>query len=122
MDRGYPNTYILDFLEYNPVKELDLDIISNPPYSGAKSFVEKSLQCVSAGHKVAMFLKLQFLEGKERRKLFDVSPPRTVYVSSSRLICAPNGKFDKTKSSAVAYAWYVWEKGFVGKPTIDWIN
>jgi hypothetical protein len=24
--------------------------------------------------------------------------------------------------SAVAYAWYVWEKGFSGKTTIEWIN
>ena len=74
-DRGYPNTHVLDFLSYEPKRELDLDIITNPPYSKAKSFVEKSLQCISTGHKVAMFLKLQFLEGKERRKLFDFAPP-----------------------------------------------
>jgi intein/homing endonuclease len=88
----------------------------------AKQFVERSLQCVAKGHKVAMFLKLQFLEGKERRKLFDVFPPRVVYVSSSRLYCAPNGRFQEGQSSAVAYAWFVWEKGFVGKPEIAWIN
>lgn len=74
-DRGYPNTHVLDFLSYEPKRELDLDIITNPPYSKAKSFVEKSLQCISTGYKVAMFLKLQFLEGKERRKLFDFAPP-----------------------------------------------
>ena len=121
-DRGYPNTYVLDFLSYEPKRELDLDIITNPPYSKAKSFVEKSLQCISTGHKVAMFLKLQFLEGKERRKLFDFAPPCRVYVSSSRLICAPNGIFENNKSSAVCYAWFVWEKGFKGEPVIKWFN
>lgn len=122
VDRGYPNTHILNFLQYQPMKELDLDIISNPPYSEAQSFVEKSIQCVATGHKVAMFLKLQFLEGKARRSLFNQHPPKIVYVSSGRLLCAPNGDFEKTKSSAVAYAWFVWEKGYRGKPMIDWIN
>ena len=121
VNRGYPNTEIIDFLAFNPMEELDLDIITNPPYSRAQQFVEKSLQCVSKGHKVAMFLKLQFLEGKSRRKLFDFAPPKFVYVSSSRLVCAPNGVF-QNKASAVCYAWFVWVKGFKGEPTIRWFN
>lgn len=91
----------------------------------AKNFVEKSLQCISKGHKVAMFLKLQFLEGKERRKLFEISPPKIIYVASGRLLCAKNAEFEamrKGGGSAVAYAWFVWERGYKGKPTIDWIN
>lgn len=24
--------------------------------------------------------------------------------------------------SAIAYAWYVWEKGFTGDPVIKWFN
>lgn len=59
-----------------------------------------------------MFLKIQFLEGKERRKLFEEHPPKTVYVSSSRLNCAKNGDFITYPKSAMAYAWYVWEKGY----------
>lgn len=122
IDRGYPNTHILDFLNFNPNKELDLDIITNPPYKYAKQFVEKALQCVSTGHKVAMFLKLQFLESKERKKFFEVAPPKFVYVASGRLICAMNGGFEKYPSSAIAYAWFVWEKGYQGDPLIRWIN
>lgn len=74
------------------------------------------------GRKVAMFLKLQFLEGKARKKLFEKYPPKTVYVSSSRLICAMNGDFERYSSSAVAYAWFVWEKGYTGDTVIKWIN
>lgn len=122
VDRGYSDTRVLDFLKFNPTKELDLDIITNPPYKYAKQFVEKSLQCVSNGHKVAMFLKLQFLEGKERRKLFNISPPKTIYVASGRLNCAMNGEFEKYPSSAIAYAWFVWEKGFKGETVVKWIN
>ena len=122
IDRGYPNTHILDFLKFNPNKELDLDIITNPPYKYAKQFVEKSLQCISQGHKVAMFLKLQFLESRDRKMFFETFPPKTIYVASGRLICAMNGEFEKYPSSAIAYAWFVWEKGFKGDPSIKWIN
>ena len=101
------------------------DIITNPPYKFAKDFVEKSLSIIPPGNKVAMFLKLQFLEGKLRKKLFKIYPPKTIYVSSSRLLCAKNADFEgmiKGGGSAVAYAWYVWEKGFSGKTTVEWIN
>ena len=100
----------------------DGDIITNPPYKFALQFVEKALQTVKRGRKVAMFLKLTFLEGKGRKQFFLDNPPKTVYVSSSRLICAVNGDFKAITSSAVAYAWFVWEKGYAGDPAIKWIN
>ena len=72
-----------------------------------------------------MFLKLTFLEGKARyRELFSKHPPKIIYVFSERVLCAKNGEFEKMKAgggSAVAYAWYVWEKGYQGKTTIEWI-
>ena len=122
VDRGYPETQIIDFLEFDG--KFDGDIITNPPYKYAKEFVEKAMDSVNEGSKVAFFLKLQFLEGQKRRELFRKYPPKVVYVSSARLRCSRNGDFEgeKNKSSAVAYAWYVWEKGFQGDPIIKWIN
>ena len=32
-----------------------------------------------------------------------------------------NGEFEKYQSNAVAYGWYIWEKGFNGEPVIRWI-
>ncbi len=85
--------------------------------------MEKSLSIIPIGKKVAMFLKLQFLEGKKRKKMFLANPPKVVYVSSSRLNCAKNGDFETYKqNSAIAYAWFVWEKGFKGDTIIKWIN
>jgi len=46
----------------------DFDIVTNPPYKYAKEFVLKALDLVDDGHKVCMFLKLTFLEGKARYK------------------------------------------------------
>lgn len=98
------------------------DIITNPPYKFALEFVRKALAIIPNGHKVAMFLKIQFLEGKARRKLFDSTPPKTVWVSSSRLKCAMNGDFEAMTGSAASYACFVWEKGYQGDTVVKWFN
>ncbi len=113
---------VLDFLSLGDDYSWDGDIITNPPYKYAKEFVEKSLSVVNDGSKVAMFLKLQFLEGLTRREMFDKMPPKTVYVFSKRQNCARNGDFEQYKvNSAVCYAWFVWVKGFKGDPVIKWL-
>lgn len=119
--RGFGDPEPLDFLKES-LEDFEGDIITNPPYKYALEFVEQALNSVQPGRKVAMFLKLQFLEGKSRKQFFLHNPPKVVYVSSSRLICAMNGEFSKYPSSAAAYAWFVWEKGFQGDPIIKWIN
>lgn len=124
IDRGYGEDVALDFLKVNSYG-WQYDIITNPPYKYAKEFVEKALEVVADGHKVAMFLKLQFLEGKNRGKLFEKYPPKTVYVSRGRLLCAKNADFDGMRAgggSAVAYCWFVWEKGYTGDTVIKWFN
>ena len=118
--RGFGDTKTIDFLKN--IEKFNGDIITNPPYKYAKEFVEKALEIIPNGNKVAMFLKLTFLESKNRKELFKKYPPKVIYVSSSRLQCAKNGEFEKYGQTAVAYAWYVWEKGFKGDPIIKWIN
>lgn len=115
--RGYGEVF--DFFD---VKKWDGDIVSNPPYKNALEFVKHSLEIIPEGNKVAMLLRIQFLEGKERKKFFKENPPKIVYVASGRLKCAKNGDFEGMGSSAQAYAWFIWEKGFNGNPIIKWIN
>lgn len=62
--RGYGDAEPYDFLKHNDYL-YDMDIITNPPYKYALEFVEKALASISEGHKVAMLLKLQFLEGQK---------------------------------------------------------
>lgn len=93
INRGYEGTVIEDFLKTTHINTMD--IITNPPYKFAREFVEHALDISIQGIKIAMFLKLQFLEGKARRKLFDENPPRVIYVSSGRLLCAKNAEFEK---------------------------
>lgn len=120
VDRMGGGVELLDFID-DQFGEWDGDIITNPPYSFAQEFVERSLSVIRDGRKVAMFLKLTFLEGKKRKAMFDKHPPKRVYVFSSRVSCARGGDFSSTQSSAVAYAWFVWEKGYQGNPVINWI-
>ena len=118
VNRGYGKGGC-DFLKCTAMN-LDCDIITNPPYRYAQEFVEKAMDVVSHGHKVAMFLKQTFLEGKNRRQMFEQYPPKVVYVSSSRLTCGRNG--EEWPPSSICYAWFVWVKGFKGDPIIKWFN
>lgn len=124
VDRGYePCETGVDFLKETTSRARN--IVMNPPYKYAQDFIEKSLELVPEGGKVCAFLKVQFLEGKGRRRLFDTQPPKTVYISSSRILCAKNGDFEGMRAaggSAVAYGWYVWEKGYTGATELKWVN
>lgn len=119
--RGFGDPEPLDFLK-ETLDGFEGDIITNPPYSTGLEFVQRALESVRPGGKVAMFLKVQFLEGQKRGAFFKDTPPRTVYISRSRISCAKNGDFERFPDSAIAYAWYVWEKGFTGDPVIKWFN
>jgi len=118
IDRGY-GIGGLDFLEAK--EKWNGDIITNPPYKFAKDFILKALDLVSDNSKIAMFLRVQFMESKGRYELFTSLPPKIVYVFSSRVNCALNGEFGKYSQNAVPYAWYIWEKGFKGNTILKWI-
>lgn len=113
---------IIDFLNYNG--KYNGDIITNPPYKLATEFVYKSIETITYGHKVAMFLKLTFLETKKRYELFKKYPPKVIYVASMRFGCSQTGEFntDGNTGSAIAYCWYIWEKGYNGDTIIKWFN
>lgn len=73
-DYGYGESGI-DFLKYGPYIPIverghTVDIVTNPPFKYSLEFAQHALDVLSEGCYVALFLKLGFLEGKERRKFF----------------------------------------------------
>lgn len=121
-DRGFEGTEIIDFLKVTKEdikKDFPRDIITNPPYKYAFDFIQHALEISMDSVKIAMLLKIQFLEGQKRQELFLKNPPKYVYVFSKRIECAKNGNF--TGGSAVCYAWFIWEKGWFGSPKIRWL-
>lgn len=128
VERDYKLDFIQDFLKMSVCglgSNEEYDILTNPPYKYAKEFVLQALDMIKDGRKVYMFLKLTFLEGKARLKeLFSKYPPKKIYVFSERILCAKNAEFQKMidgGGSAIAYAWYVWEKGYTDKTEIEWL-
>lgn len=123
IDRGYGE--VMDFLTTEAMPEGCGCILTNPPYKYALEFVRHSLELLQDGGLCVMFLKTTFLEGQKRwRELYSTTPPKMILQFRQRVPCAKNGRFAEMRrggGSAVAYAWFVWEKGFKGDTIIRWI-
>ena len=120
VDRGY-GEFNEDFLTSDNLRADN--VLTNPPFKFAKEFIEKSL-AITTG-KVAMFCKIQLLEGVSRREMFENTPLKTVYVFTKRQNPFRNGspvdENGKKWASTMCFAWFVWEHGYEGKPSIEWI-
>ena len=116
IDRGYGHTGI-DFLR--TYRRTD-NIITNPPFKLGTEFVYQA--CHLASKKVAMLCRINFLEGVARGKMFKNTPLKNVYVFSRRItFINPDSGKKSHGGGMLAFAWFIWEKDYNGKPTIDWI-
>ena len=115
IDRGFGE--IGNFFETEYLAD---NIVTNPPYKYALEFVNEAKK--KSTSKIAMFLKTVFLESEKRRTMFEDKefPLKNIYQFSKRVTLYKNGVKMKN-SGMIAYAWYVWEKDYCGKPTIEWI-
>jgi hypothetical protein len=94
-------------------------VVTNPPYKLAKEFILRTLAFNI--QKSAFLLRLSFLESMRRYdQLFHDNPPIRVHVFKKRLTIW-RGDEERAGNGTVAYAWFVWEKGFSGNPEIFWI-
>jgi hypothetical protein len=118
INRGYGETG--DFL--TSTKEC-ATIITNPPFSLFQEFAERGLGIAS--HKVILFGKIQALEGVKRATFMQASPLKKVYVFKRRINPLRNGvavdEKGKPWASTMCFAWFVWEKGYTGRPQIEWL-
>lgn len=126
VDRGYKDTTIGNFLDMDFEDRFDT-IITNPPYKYAQDFCEKCLSLLEDDGKLALFLKIQFLEGLSRKKLFDEHPPKYIYVFRRRIQVFPSGqpvnpKTGKHWNSLLTSAWYIWEKNSQSEPIVRWLD
>lgn len=125
VDRGFGE--VEDFLTSD--RRWGGDIITNPPFKLAEEFIKKSMKILNHGQKALFLLKIQFLETIKRAQLFKKCGLKHVIVNSDRICCAMNGDFDmyfkkrngRYVGGTQLYAWFVFEKGFVGKSTIDFV-
>lgn len=77
-------------------------IITNPPFSRASEFIEKSLSQSGEGA-VALLLRLSILGSVKRLPLFrQYGPPSFLYVIT------PRPSFDGVRTDHEEYGWFVW--------------
>jgi hypothetical protein len=93
-------------------------IITNPPFKLAEEFVRHGLDLVD---KVAVLLRLQFLEGMKRQSLFTEQPFKKVLVFSDRLPMWPGGVEPPGQGGRmVAFAWFIWDRAYQGPSLVEW--
>lgn len=120
IDRGFPNTNIADWLTVSRPEIDNLAIVANFPYNKIQEHTEHSLSVLKDGEYLIELAKIQFLEGKARREMFNKNPPKYVLVFSERIKCLANGE-NTGGSSAICFCWYIFQKGFKGMPQVDWL-
>lgn len=99
------------------------NIITNPPFKLMEEFINNSLS--RTDRKVAILGRLALLEGQGRRKIWDKTPISKIWVFSKRYSFLKPGESPYGskggKGGMIASAWFVWEHGYTGRPTIGWI-
>lgn len=97
------------------------NIITNPPFKLVDEFV---LHAIDLGaEKIAIFMRTAWLEGRARyAKLWGPHPPARIWQFCGRQTLWRGDDPDaKDKEGAIAFAWFVWDRAYVGKPTIGWL-
>lgn len=89
-----------NYFDYRPIKQNDL-ILTNPPFSLALEFLEKSLTESSC---VVYLLRLNFLGSQKRKEFWQKNPPTHLFVLSKR------PSFTGKGTDATEYAWFCWDK------------
>jgi len=114
-DRGYGDVGI-DFIKAGRLVD---NIVTNPPYNSAEAFVSAGLE--QARQKVALLLRLAFVEGANRqRTIFAKTPPTRIWVFSERITFYPAGAV-QAGSGTTAYGWFVWDKTSLGRTEMKWL-
>jgi len=96
------------------------NIVTNPPFKLFNQFVERA--SALKPEKFAFFGKLSVLEGSERSEILERTHLTRVWVFRNRVTLVRNGIDAKEGAGGmIAFAWFVWERGYSGRPMIGWI-
>jgi hypothetical protein len=113
--------YGIDFLGVAGVAGIardDFAIVTNPPFSLVYEFIEKAVSL--RPQKIAFLAKLSLLEGQKRSRLLESTPLKNVWVFRRRIQMTRNGE-EPRGGGMIAFAWFVWEDGYTGRPMIGWV-
>ena len=116
----FPLDFEADFLEQTRAPAGTELILTNPPYKHAAEFVEHALSLCS---RIIMLCRLAFLESERRSGILDAGTLAAVHVFRNRLpMMHRHGWAGPRASSAMPFAWFVWDRNHQGETTLDRIS
>lgn len=97
-------------------------IVTSPPFKLADEFTIHALHL--GAEKVAIFQRTAWLEGRKRHaSLWGPLPPVRIWQFCGRQTLWRGDDADKKdKGGAIAFAWFVWERGYRGAPALGWLS
>jgi hypothetical protein len=122
VDYGCPDSDSgIDFLmEWSPPYGVEA-VVTNPPFKLGNEFVAHALALGIP--KVVMLLRLQFLESERRSSILDTGIFARFYPFSNRLPMMHRAGWEGPKAtSAMSFAWFVWEAGHRGRAEVERIS
>jgi hypothetical protein len=94
-------------------------VITNPPFTSAEAFIDRSMKI--ARHGIAMLTRTVFIESIGRyERLFKITPP-SLFAQFAERVPMVKGRVDRKISTATGYGWLVWEKGRPLRSELMWI-
>jgi hypothetical protein len=114
---GFPLHFQRDFLAEQKAPVRCQAIVTNPPFRIAQQFVAHAL---ALSPLVMMLLRLAFMETERRSPLLDGGHLARVHVFKRRLpMMHRDGWTGRRASSAMVFAWFVFDRDHHGPATID---
>ena len=113
-----------DFIEdYIELPRLAANVASNPPFGIADRFCETALK--NTTHKVALLLPTKWMNGAKRGAWLETTPLRRVWLLAPRPSMPPGPVIEaglKPGNGTVDFCWFVWERGYAGRPELRWLR
>lgn len=111
-----------DFLRVDQ-REFEVDnIVSNPPFGIADAFAEHALDLA---RKVVLLLPTKWMNSASRGAWLETTPLARVWLLSPRPSMPPGPVIEageRPGNGTVDFAWFVWERGYVGAPELRFLG
>lgn len=112
--------FVGDFLAQEKMPASTEAIVTNPPFKIAAQFVEHALRLSPL---VIMLLRLAFMESERRCPILEGAGLARIHVFRKRLpMMHRDGWEGRKANSGMSFAWFVWERGYTGRTTIDRVS
>lgn len=109
-----------NFLEIKPRKHKFNAVISNPPFSIARDFVDHGLKFVDTGGYIVMLHRIGWIGTIDRSYWLNESCLKYMIVITKRPVWEIDGR-DNNRADNIDYAFYVFKKGYNRGARIKWL-